>query len=221
MTNNSKDSQVKIKPIKLIVKKPTSAKKEKKKNDNTQEIKKIIREQQIIDLFSSLKIILIIILLSFIITLIINIAKEQKVNPPKESNNNIIKNENGLLSVWRTPSGYSFSFEENKIFHIYESGLYVHNNYYEGTYEYLNGSAAIEEMGYNEEEFQNEFNIGTYQNVYSIHMKPTAYMKNETNIINRKFTSGNEWWFILIEIDNNAAIAYNKTLDIRYQLFRN
>lgn len=225
MNNNPKDSKnIKLKPIKLIVKKPTTARKENIDNNskkNEIELNKIIREQQIIELFSSLKVLLLIILLICIITLLINITKEQKKTIEEKSNINTLENNQGLYSIWQTSNGYTFTFENNNIFHIYESGLYVHNNYYEGSFDYNEGSEAISEMGYTDEEFKNDYNLESYLNLYSIHMVPTKYMKNNNNIISRKIEKGEKWWFILIIIDNNKAIAYNKTLDIRYQLIRN
>ena len=153
--------------------------------------------------------------------MITNIAKEQ--NKPITSKPILpFKSlSTGLYSNWQTANGYTFTFEDNNTFYIYESGLYIQNNYYEGSYEYKEGLDAITELGYSDEDdFKNEFNIDTYQNVYSLHLTPNKYMKNDNNIINRKVEKNEIWLFILVLIDNDNAIAYNKTLDIRYHLTR-
>ena len=91
-------------------------------------------------------------------------------------------------------------------------------DYYSGTYSYLKGEKALEEMGYTEEDLYTQFGEGiNKENVYSMQLSPTKRMINDedkSGIIKEN----TKWWFILIVKEEDEAIGYNKTLDERYNL---
>lgn len=216
MEQKNKPSDIKIKPIKLIVKKPQKVKKKNK----TEPINK--KEQGIINLFTSIRYILILSLLLVSIILITNIVteleKEPTSNPKAILANNSI---DGLISNWQTNSGYTITFTDNNTFYIYESGIETFNNYYIGKYDYIENNDAITKMGYTSlEELKKDFNIENYLNIYLIELKPESYYHNNKDIISRKIEKNEKWNLIFIIKDNKNAIAYNKTLDIRYKLTR-
>jgi hypothetical protein len=111
----------------------------------------------------------------------------------------------------------------NKKYVFQSDGTFeYHDNvtdYYSGTYTYLKGDKALEEMGYTEESLSEQFGEGiNKENVYSMQLSPTKRMINEedkSSIIKEN----TKWWFILIVKEEDEAIGYNKTLDERYDLF--
>ena len=222
--NDDTSSKVKLKPIKLVVKKPSKPDetKEQIKPDNNKKNHKKKNEQYMIELFSSIKIVVIVILILAISVLSINIYREVNDEPIISALPTLTKSKDGLFSNWQTINGYTFTFNEDYEFFIYESGPEVKNNYFEGTYTYVENEKAVLEMGYESiEDFKNNTVIDNIEAIYSIQMIPKKYIKNNSNIINRKIEDNEKWWFILILTSNNEAIAYNKTLDLRYKLTRN
>ena len=93
------------------------------------------------------------------------------------------------------------------------------DNYYEGTYTYKQGEEALKEMGYNEKEFIQVFGDKIAKdNIYSLELTPqTAFIEGKDQS-ETFLPKGTKWWFILIIKSEGGAIAYNKTLDIRYHL---
>ena len=75
-------------------------------------------------------------------------------------------------------------------------------------------------MGYTEEDLKSQFGDSINpDNVYSIQMTPTARVIDgidKSNVIKKN----TKWWIILIIKDEHNAIAYNKTLDERYELIK-
>jgi hypothetical protein len=49
-------------------------------------------------------------------------------------------------------------------------------------------------------------------------MKPNYLYKNNLNVTKTQISKNETWWFIIIIEDNGNVLAYNKTLDTRYQL---
>ena len=77
-------------------------------------------------------------------------------------------------------------------------------------------------MGYTKEEFNIEFGVDIkIENVYSINMIPTTVIKANTNVTLHELKENETWWFILMVKNDGTAIAYNKTLDLRYNLVQN
>ena len=74
-------------------------------------------------------------------------------------------------------------------------------------------------MGYSQDEFKLNFpNITNLDNVYSITIKPTYLYRNHLNVTNTQLQENETWWFIIMIDDEGNTVAYNKTLDQRYNL---
>ena len=74
-------------------------------------------------------------------------------------------------------------------------------------------------MGYTEKEFKVAFpNISNLDNVYSLTLKPNYLYKNNLNVTDTLIKENETWWMIILIDDKNNVIAYNKTLDTRYEL---
>ena len=52
-------------------------------------------------------------------------------------------------------------------------------------------------------------------------MIPTTVIKANTNVTLHELKENETWWFILMVKNDGTAIAYNKTLDLRYNLVQN
>ena len=77
-------------------------------------------------------------------------------------------------------------------------------------------------MGYTEEEFKKTFGENLdINNAYSLNLLPSLVYKGYQDTTTRDLKDNETWWFILIKKDANTAIAYNKTLDQRYNLTLN
>lgn len=127
-----------------------------------------------------------------------------------------------VLGSWTTPNESLFVFNDDYSFYWYESYKDQNNNYYAGTYNYKQGSDALTEMGYTTEEFTKTFGEDIkIDNVYSLNIFPTISYKGNKDTSTKDLKENESWWFIIIKKDNNTAIAYNKTLDIRYELTLN
>lgn len=196
-------------------------KKNIKNKSNTLNNKKIIkpielkvknnRKFNIKDIFKSsngLIIFLIVVLLIMSICLIISIVKVQKNKPTVINNFSQVLNENnGLFSTWISTNDEILSFNSDLSFD------YVINDIesYKGEFSYNRGLDALKDMEYSLDEFIATFGSEVnYDDVYSLKLLPTKSYKD-------KEIKNTEWWFIIIVNDDNA-IAYNKTLDIRYSL---
>lgn len=215
--------EIKINPIPLKVKPVTPPQK------IIQEPKKETIKESKIDkpnyLLSSFKISCVAILLILNIILIIKIVKEEEkeviLTLPQE--NQIVNHSTTeILGSWRTSKNGLFSFEDNYNFYWYEYYDDLKNNYYSGTYNFKQGLKALEEMGYTEEEFNKTFDKDIkINNVYSINLSPTYVFKANHNVTEEELRPNESWWFILMIRDDGTAIAYNKTLDSRYNLVQN
>lgn len=74
-------------------------------------------------------------------------------------------------------------------------------------------------MGYTEEEFYKTFSKdANIEKLYSLTLVPKIVLQNGKDIKNIKLSENESWWYILIIKDDDTAIAYNKTLDLRYNL---
>ncbi|MGN1371670.1 MAG: hypothetical protein ACI4XM_05305 [Candidatus Coprovivens sp.] len=202
--------EIKIKPIPLKVKPVKSPK--------PIEEKQTIKKNQIL---SSIKIVLVSLLLIINIFLIIKIisSKEQESSIP---NNNISNNKTTSKNIgsWRTSNNSLFTFDDNNNFYWYEYYDDLKNNYYSGTYNYKKGLDALNEMGYTEEEFYTTFTDIKIENVYSMNLLPTYSFKANTNMTEEDLAKNETWWYILMIRNDGTAIAYNKTLDIHYNLIK-
>lgn len=146
-----------------------------------------------------------------------------EINPKTEKeNSNIVKKSTSKeLGSWKTSNNGLFVFQDNKNFYQYESINNQKDNYYAGSYNYKKGIEALEEIGYTEEEFFKTFGEDTkLENVYSINLLPTILFKDGEDITTSELKENESWWFILIIKNDNTAIAYNKTLDLRYNLVK-
>ena len=164
------------------------------------------------------KIIAILLLLALNIYLVIDLLnKKELVNDSEEVKvvNKQEKNKDIKEDIWRD-GDKSLVFNEDLSCSYYDAK----NRYYYGTYEYKTGAQALEEMGYTEEDLKSQFGDSINpDNVYSIQMTPTARVIDgidKSNVIKKN----TKWWIILIIKDEHNAIAYNKTLDERYELIK-
>ena len=74
-------------------------------------------------------------------------------------------------------------------------------------------------MGYSEDEFRTTFpNVTNLDNVYSLKLTPTKYLKNKIDRTKETLSKNETWWLIILIDNDNNVIAYNKTLDERYVL---
>ena len=206
--------EIKINPIPLKVK-PITAPRDIEK-ETTQKKKQF-------KFLSSLKIILVILLLlvnTILITKVISGKEEEK--KPKEKIKEVEHTTSNVLGNWRSSNNGLFAFEDNNNFFWYEYYDDLKNNYYKGTYNYKKGLEALQEMGYSEQEFTNTFgNDIKIDNVYSLNLLPTYSFKAGNNMTEEDLTENESWWFILMIKNDGTAIAYNKTLDLRYNLVKN
>jgi len=126
-----------------------------------------------------------------------------------------ITKEETIIGNWITNKDNIFMFNNDNTFYWYNNYKILNNDFYNGTYTYKQGINALEEMGYTEEEYNQELkdeNIDL-DNIYSIKLNITnEYINN----INK--TKNNTWWIIMVLKDNEKASIYNKTLDTRYNL---
>jgi len=222
------EKNLKINTIPIKVKKATAPKNAKnlKKDQNDKKPKRKKASEHIASLQtkSTLKIIAVAILLVQNITLIVNIAIKTETN-----NNQAMlgtkKNANATTNAigsWKTENNSLFVFTDDYNFYWYDSYKSLDNNYYAGTYNLKKGEEALTEMGYTEEEFATTFgNDIELDNVYSMNLLPTLSYKNYQDTSSSDLKENESWWFILIIKNDDTAIAYNKTLDLRYNLNAN
>lgn len=212
------ETNLKVNQIPLKIKPVKSPKKNKKKS------KQKSSKETKLKIFSSIKIIFVIILLIVNTFLIINIAikidtnKSVPTNIQNEISNKVPEN-SSVLGSWMTTKESLFSFKDDYTFYWYDSYYHKEDNYYSGTYSYKNGEAALNEMGYSIEEAKLNFGDNIkIENIYSINMIPIISYKAGLDTTKKDITTDEEWWFILVIKNDKTAIAYNKTLDLRYSL---
>ena len=74
-------------------------------------------------------------------------------------------------------------------------------------------------MGYDEKEFVKTFGEKISEdNIYSLELTPVTAFIEGRDQSSTYLPEGTKWWYILIIKSEGGAIAYNKTLDIRYHL---
>lgn len=205
-------NELKIKPIPLKVK-PIKSPKSNKTKKSLFEIK----------LLSTIKIVLVLLLFLINTVLIIKVISDKEETPPIVDKPTAAKHTStNSLGSWRSSNNGLFSFEDNNNFFWYEYYDDLKNNYYSGTYNYKKGYEALEEMGYTEEEFNVTFGKDfKIENVYSINLLPTYSFKAGLNMTKEDLSDNEVWWYILMIRNDGTAIAYNKTLDLRYNLVKN
>jgi len=221
-------SSIKLKEIPLKVKKITKAPKKPKKsfsknNSNQLDLPILKKEKPFLQIISTLKLVSCLILLTTSIVLIINITNEIKND--EESSSTIItipqksKALTTIIGTWITENNSLFCFYDDGIFYWYDDYKEKDNNYYAGTYTYKNGSEALTEMGYTEDEVKQVFgdNIDI-SDIYSINLNPTYVYKGNQDLTSKELNENENWWFLLVKTSTTTATAYNKTLDIRYIL---
>jgi len=148
---------------------------------------------------------------TFLIIKFVN-KKPIKDNTDQIEVTNEKQEEKDFVSAW-AEGNIRFIFKDNN-FTYYDA----FHDYYEGTFTFVKGEQALEEMGYSDEDLEEQFGTGiNKENIYSMQLSPTK------RVINNEDHSGvikenTKWWFILIVKDDNTAIGYNKTLDKRYDL---
>lgn len=220
---NIKEIPLKVKPITS----PKPVKKEKKKNipKTKAELKKEREEKEKkLKFYSNLKIILVVLLLIINILLITKTIIDLETEPVEKEKQTIpIKHaKSTIIGTWRSSTNGLFIFQDNELFYWYDSYQDQQDNYYSGTYNYKKGKEALEEMGYTEDEFKKTFGEGiSVDNVYSMNMIPNLSVQKGMNNTERDIKENESWWYILIVKDEQTAIAYNKTLDLRYSLIKN
>lgn len=171
---------------------------------------------------STIKIILVICLLLINIFLLVNVISNQDNSNISYSNKEKREISANVLGSWLSTNNSLFVFNDDYSFYWYESYKEQSTNYYAGTYNYKQGIEALKEMGYTEEEFKTTFGEDLdINNAYSLNMLPSLVYKGYQDTTTRDLKDNETWWFILIKKDANHAIAYNKTLDQRYELTLN
>lgn len=207
-------NEINIKPIPLKVKPITPPKEIKTKSDLEIKDKKVI---------STIKIIIVILLLvanTFLIIKVVTNKEEQ--TPNKKETKKIEHTTSNILGNWRSANNSLFAFEDNNNFFWYEYYDDLNDNYYSGTYNYKNGLDALNEMGYSEQEFTTTFGEDIkIENVYSLNLIPNYAFKAHKDVTSKDLKEKETWWFILMIRNDGTAMAYNKTLDIRYNLVKN
>ena len=192
---------IKVKDIPLKIRKP------KKEIDNNETITLLVMA------------ILLLIVTSFLIFCVLYDKEELKLIDSPTIQLPIIDKSNILYNKWKTDNNSLFVFGADNNFTWYERYNNLTNNYYTGTYAYVQSNAALVEMGYSEDEFKKTFpNVNNLNNVYSLKLKPTKYVKNKIDRTKDTLRDNETWWLIILIDDNNNVIAYNKTLDERYIL---
>jgi hypothetical protein len=153
----------------------------------------------------------------FLIVIVLNDGPKTALSIKKEQP--IIDKSNNLFNKWKTNNDSLFIFGSNSKFSWYDNYKELDNNFYQGTYTYKTNKEALEEMGYTEKEFKVAFpNISNLDNVYSLTLKPNYLYKNNLNVTDTLIKENETWWMIILIDDKNNVIAYNKTLDTRYEL---
>lgn len=204
--------ELKLKPIPLKVK-PI-------KSPNSKKNKKSIFEMK---LLSTIKIVLVLLLFLINTVLIYKVISNKEENQPIVDKPTTAKhNITNSIGRWRSSNNGLFSFEDDNKFFWYEYYDDLKNNYYSGTYNFKKGPDALEEMGYTEEEFNVTFGQDIkIENVYSMNLLPTYSFKAGVNMTEEDLSDNEAWWYILMIRNDGTAIAYNKTLDLRYNLVKN
>jgi len=204
--------------IPLIVKEKDNKNKiVQQKNKNPDNIPEVKKKDKINNAILLGIIVLLLLITSYVI---INKMIESEKKPVIVAENKLKKNTKlNLHTKWITADDSMFYFDEDGNFFWYDDYTNKKDNYYEGTYTYKQGKEALKEMGYDEKEFIKVFGEKISEdNVYSLELTPlTAFIEgkdqSETFLPN-----DTKWWYILIIKSEGGAIAYNKTLDIRYHL---
>ncbi len=215
--NFNKDIQVKPIPLKV---KPVKEAKEIKKTKKV--VKKRAKEQTNLQYPSTFNLFLIVSLILINLILVLNIINQfQNEEPIPTINNEHEKFNVSSLGSWQSEKNNLFIFGEDNIFYWYDSYLKLNDNYYTGTYNYKNGLEALKEMGYTEDEFYKTFGEDVkIDNVYSINLFPTKSIKNGKDFTNNDLNDNETWWFLLIIKNEQTALGYNKTLDLKYTFSR-
>lgn len=226
--DSNSTSSIQIKEIPLKIKKTAKIPKESKINkkdqsSNNLDLPILKEERTFIQIISTLKLVSCFILLTVSIALIINIANE--VNSEENTTSTLIstpesrKTKSTIIGTWITENNSLFCFYDDGTFYWYDDYQEKDNNYYAGTYTYKNGSEALTEMGYSEDEVNQIFgeNINS-TDIYSLSLNPTYVYKGGQDLTTKELNENEEWWFLLVKTSSNEALGYNKTLDIRYTL---
>ncbi len=199
---NKLPKDVKLKEVPLKVKKVSTAKKKPSSNLS----------------FNTISIFLIIALILVNLVLLSNFLSTPKVQDQLDHDNEK-QFEPSKLGMWTSQNNELFVFSQDENFYWYNTYNELNDNYYHGTYNYTNGLDALTEMGYTEEEFYTTFgNDIALENVYSINIFPSLIIENEKDLTSTKIKENESWWYLLIIKNDDSAIAYNKTLDLRYDL---
>ena len=199
------DKNINLKPISLKVKNKTPKQKETKQYYNE-------------SIFLILLSVALLLTTIFLISVVLNVDKKPDIFE-KITDEPTLDNSNNLFNKWVTDNNSLFIFGSDLKFAWYDDSTDLENNYYLGNYTYKTNNEALIEMGYSQDEFKLNFpNITNLDNVYSITIKPTYLYRNHLNVTNTQLQENETWWFIIMIDDEGNTVAYNKTLDQRYNL---
>lgn len=177
-------------------------------------------DETLFNISSLIKVFTVVLLFIFTIMIIINIVSDKEQKPATVIPNKVVKTELILFDEWITDNDSLFVFKNDLSFYWYESSKNKEDNYYAGTYTYKTGHDALIEMGYDEAEFIKTFGSDmAIENVYSLEMTPTISYINKKDVSTSNIAKNTKWWYILIIKKDGTAISYNKSLDIRYNLY--
>ncbi len=217
-----KTDKVQVKEIPLTVKKTSKHKLSDKDlkeymMNNREDVDKYYKQDEFVFNISSLiKIIAVIALFILTVYIIFHTAidssKKPTVEPTKPTEKVTIYNS------WESSNGGEFIFKKDDTFYWFKT-INDDQNYYSGKYTYKTGLDAINDMGYNEQEFRKNFGDDiALEDVYSIEIIPNKAIIAGKDVTSTSIKPNTTWWYILIIRPDGSAMSYNKTLDVRYDL---
>ena len=196
--------------IPLEVKEPVEPKKKKKEESTFGSVIKVCF------------IIMLLIVNIFLIVYIVKKADNKKENIIVEQEEIKVepKKADGIHGVWLASNNNLIVFD-TETFSIYDDYNNRNDNYYKGSYTYVTGDEALEEMGYTEEDLRTQFgDTVKKEQVYSLKMKPAIRMTSGSDTSSENIRKNENWWFIIVINNETEAQGYNKTQDIRYHLVK-
>lgn len=211
--------EVKVKQIPLKVKRVKSFKNEDRRSSS------LVREKKF-SFMSSLKIVFVSLLLLLNVLLIINIVIQVDGAAPSTLEKNYedsikkIDTEISLNGSWITQNSGKFLFQDDNKFYWYDNYQVLDDNYYGGSFTYKQGEEALSDMGITYYELCSELEVEDIKidNIYSIELVPILAIRNRQDATISNLKKDEKWWMLFIITEDRYAVAYNKTLDLRYSL---
>ncbi len=218
-----KNQNVSVKAIPLTVKKAEKHNSADKEIDeyltnNREDVDKYYKKDELaFNISSIIKIIAVLVLFALTVFIIFKITIDNTKKPIYTGTAEEVVN-TSIYNHWLSSSGGEFVFNDDDTFYWYK-GVGDLDNYYYGLYSFVTGQSALEEMGYTEEDFKQNFGENIeLENIYSIEITPKKAVISGQDVTATTIKQNTTWWYILIINKDGTAISYNKTLDTRYEL---